>query len=82
MPMPSPSGREMEILKVLWELGQGSVRDEAEQHRGRGRGDEVKAANNGNASCHSFSPFAGGARPYCHAGANAADRSAGQQGLT
>jgi predicted transcriptional regulator len=23
----SPSGREMEILKVLWELGKGSVRD-------------------------------------------------------
>jgi BlaI family transcriptional regulator, penicillinase repressor len=27
MDEPTPSGREMEILKVLWELGQGSVRD-------------------------------------------------------
>lgn len=27
MDEPTPSGREMEILKVLWELGRGTVRD-------------------------------------------------------
>ncbi len=27
MPEPSPSERELEILKVLWELGSGSVRE-------------------------------------------------------
>ena len=27
MDEPTPSGRELEILKVLWDLGQGTVRD-------------------------------------------------------
>lgn len=27
MTLPTPTDREMEILKVLWELGEGSVRD-------------------------------------------------------
>ena len=31
MPEPSPSERELEILKVLWEMGSGSVR-EVHQH--------------------------------------------------
>jgi len=26
-PLPNPTGREMEIVKVLWELGTGSVRE-------------------------------------------------------
>ena len=27
MPEPTPTSRELEILKILWELGRGSVRD-------------------------------------------------------